>query len=124
MNHEEQKAWRQNLKEGSGVLITWRGVFRNQSIGIVQRTTATQIIVHNETGQELRFNKSHGHFVGDSYRMAISPITDAARAQIRNAKNREKFSSLVYRIDSLTDDEITVMLAAIQELRDGKAVQS
>ncbi len=116
---EQSKAWRQSLKDGEGVVIT-EGRHNNKSIAVVDRITATQIIVRGETGVERRFNKSLGREVGSPYGARLSPITAEAREEIKAEKNRREFGSLTYRADRLADDEIAVMLEAVKALRASK----
>jgi hypothetical protein len=121
-NFETRKAWRQALKEGDGVVIT-ESNYRSKSIAVVQRITATQVIVIGDMSRERRFNKSMGREVGSPYGASLSPITAEARAQIQAAKNRQEFGSLTYRPDRLADDEIAVMLEALKALHASKEAQ-
>lgn len=114
---EQEKAWRQSLKAGDGVVITEKGMYRRKSIVTVERVTATQIIVSD---RNRRFNKQYGREIGTSYGASITPVTDLDREHIRADKNRSDFSTLIYRPERLSDEEIAVMLDAVKALRASK----
>ncbi|MBV4507737.1 hypothetical protein HU751_023170 [Pseudomonas sp. BW13M1] len=114
---EEGKAWRQSLKAGDGVVITERDIARRKSITTVERVTATQVIVSDRSR---RFNKQYGREVGTTYGATITPVTSEARARILADKNRSEFSTLTYRADRLSDEEISAMLDAVKALRASK----
>lgn len=118
-NYEKAKAWRESLKSGDEVVVTEGGNYRylRKSIAAVERVTATQIIVGD---RDRRFNKTYGREVGTAYGATISPVTEKDLADIRASKNRSEFTTIVYRPDSLSDEEIGVMLDAIYSLRASK----
>lgn len=117
---EAEKAWRHSLKPGNGVAMRGRGVHRNTySIGTVERTTATQLIVLNAVGRELRFNRDSGREVGSGMH-SLEEITPYIRAKIKEDKDRSEFGALCYRPDNLPADEIAVMLEALKTYREFK----
>ena len=85
---EQEKAWRQSLKAGDGVVITEKGMYRRKSIVTVERVTATQIIVSD---RNRRFNKQYGREIGTSYGASITPVTDLDREHIRADKTAPTF---------------------------------
>jgi hypothetical protein len=122
--YEQEKAWRRDLHEGKGVAICNNMARRDRyTTGTVSRVTATQLIITNYVGRELRFNRDSGREVG-SGRSEIQEITPQIRASIKEHRDRAEFSALTYRPDNLPADEIAAMLEAVKVLREFKATKA
>ncbi|WP_176506402.1 hypothetical protein [Pseudomonas urethralis] len=108
--YEARQQWLASLQPGEQVAI-YDGTTAGRSrylLAQVVRLTGTQIIV-SHYGQ--RYRKSGGVMVGKSYTPKIEPVTDLIKERIRTSENRDRFKSLTYRTDRLTDAQITAMLA-------------
>lgn len=116
MNIAERKAyhdWLAKLSKGDEVATTGR--YGTQGIGVVERQTATQIVLRDGS----RYRLKDGYVVGDGYGQ-LQPITDAYREGILARKRRDQFVSEARTANSLTDGEISAMLFALKLHRQGR----
>lgn len=117
IEEERKAAWLASLKKGDCIAYCRLG---DIEIHIIARLTDTQFIATSGA----RFLRRNGRKLGTGSYHTIEPVTDALRAKLTARANREKFKSLVrYRLDSLQDAEIAVMLDALASLREKQAAQ-
>lgn len=86
---------------------------------LVERLTATQIVLRGTGGQELRYRRDNGHKCGDHYGGGeLRPTTDPAfLAQQREVRQRRAIGSVRAAADALRHNTGTVGLEGLVKLR-------
>lgn len=119
---QERQAWLDGLVPGDTVAIARYSRFgggREFFEAIVLRRTKTLIITEGRYAREERFRADSGQEQGSRYGgMELVPMTDAIRAEMRAAKNRERFAKIINRNRELDDEQIAAMLEAYDRVTD------
>lgn len=106
-----RQQWLSSLQVGDEVALP-----RADLIAVVTRLTPKQIII-GQAPRESRFDAGTGYSIGGSAFTTLQPVTDDLRQRIKIKANRARIKMEAYQSDRLTDDEITVMLEALDKHR-------
>lgn len=115
-----EQRWREGLEVGSVVVLKFLGS-TTVHLGNVVRCTPKQLLVKPEgMFGERRFNIASGREVGAGGKGRILMPNEHLIGRAESARNVRRFTRLV-KLDNVSDEEIAVMLHALDAHRAAKA---